>query len=131
MRISDWSSDVCSSDLRGGAALELLHAERDALLLGIDVEHDRFDGLALAMQVERVLARNAPGDVGHVDHAVHIAVEPDEQAELGRVLDLDLDGRADRVLLGEGLPRIPMRLLEAQRDTALTLLDPEARTEEE
>src|SRR3546814_10961516 len=78
MRISDWSSDVCSSDLfehgdgddralvhlaagcrraadRGGAALELLHAERDALLLGIDVEHDRFAGLALAMQVERVL----------------------------------------------------------------------------
>src|SRR3546814_14562845 len=71
------------------------------------------------MQVERVLARNAPGDVGHVDHAVHIAVEPDEQAELGRVLDLALDGRADRVLLGEGLPRIRLRLLEAQRDTAL------------
>src|SRR3546814_8344749 len=39
---------------RRGAALELLHAERDALLLGIDVEHDRFAGLALAMQVERV-----------------------------------------------------------------------------
>src|SRR3546814_14117521 len=96
MRISDWSSDVCSSDL-----------------------HDRFDGLALAMQVERVLARNAPGDVGHVDHAVHIAVEPDEQAELGRVLDLALAGRADRGLLGEGLPRIRLRLLEAPRDTAL------------
>src|SRR3546814_3430500 len=31
MRISDWSSDVCSSDLRGGAA-ETVHREERALL---------------------------------------------------------------------------------------------------
>ena len=73
------------------AALELLHAERDALLLDIDVEHLRLDRLTLAVKLERFLARNAPGDVRHVDHAVDVALEPDEQAELGRVLDLALD----------------------------------------
>ena len=41
-----------------------------------------------------------------MDHAVDIAFEADEQAELGLVLDLALDHRADRMLLGEGLPRI-------------------------
>ena len=41
-----------------------------------------------------------------MDHAVDVAVEADEQAELGLVLDLALDDRADRMLLGEGFPRI-------------------------
>ena len=83
----------------------------------------RLDALALAVKRERVLARDAPGDVGHVDHAVDVAVEADEQAELGGVLDFALDGRADRVLVGEGLPRIGLRLLEAERDAALLLVD--------
>ena len=91
--------------LGDAAALELLHAERDPLLLDVDVEHDRLHHLALAVQVQRLLAGHAPGDVRHVDHAVDVAVEADEQAELGRVLDLALDLGADRMLLGEGLPR--------------------------
>jgi hypothetical protein len=58
-----------------------------------------------------------------VDHAVHVAVEADEQAELGLVLDLALDDRADRMVAGEGLPRILQRLLEAERDAALGRID--------
>ena len=73
------------------AALELLHAEADALLLDIDVEHDGLDRLALVMKRQRFLAGRAPGDVRHVDHPVDVAVEADEQAELGRILDLALD----------------------------------------
>ena len=60
----------------------------------------------LRWSFERFLARDAPGDVGHVDHAVDVAVEADEQAELGGVLDLALDLAADRMLLGERFPRI-------------------------
>jgi hypothetical protein len=108
---------------RRAAALELLHAERDALLLGVDVEHDRLHHLALAVQVERVLARDAPGDVGHVDHAVDVVVEADEQAEFGGVLDFALDLGADRMRGGEGLPRIGLGLLEAERDAALVGID--------
>jgi hypothetical protein len=97
------------------ALFKLLHAEADALLLDIDVEHDRLHLLALAVQRQRVLARDAPGDVRHVDHAVDIAIEADEQAEFGRVLDFALDDGTDRVLLGEGFPRVVLRLLEAER----------------
>ena len=56
-------------------------------------------------------------------HAVDVAVEADEQAELGGVLDFALDDRADRVLLGEDLPRIALGLLEAERDPALVLVN--------
>src|SRR5690606_18515908 len=106
-----------------GTLLELLHAEADALLLDIDVEHDRFDFLALAMQRERVFTRNAPGDVGHVDHAVHVAGQADEQAELGGVLDFAFDDRTHRVLVGEFFPRIAVSLLEAEADAALVGID--------
>ena len=43
--------------------------------------------------------------------------------KLGLVLDLALDGRADRELLGEGLPRIGLRLLEAEADATLLFVD--------
>ena len=95
----------------------------NALLLDVDVEDLRLDRLALAVKLQRLLARHAPGDVRHVDHAVDVALEADEQAELGRVLDFALDDRTDRVLLGEGLPRVRLGLLEAKRDPALLLVD--------
>ena len=79
--------------------------------------------LALAVKLKRFLARHAPGDVRHVDHAVDVALEADEQAELGRVLDLALDHAADRVLLGESRPRILLSLLEAERNPPLLLVD--------
>jgi len=49
-----------------------------------------------------------------MDHAVDVAVEADEQAELGLVLDLALDLGANRVTLDERLPRVLQRLLEAE-----------------
>src|SRR3569833_2136379 len=102
---------------------ELLDAERNTLLLDIDVEHLGLDDIATVVLVERLLARLLPVEVGEVNHAVHVAVETDEQTELGLVLDLALDGRADRELLGEGLPRVGEGLLETQRDAALVGID--------
>ena len=58
-----------------------------------------------------------------MDHAVDVAFEADEQAELGRVLDFALDHRADRMRCREGLPRIRLGLLEAERNPALLLVD--------
>src|SRR6478736_7006139 len=58
-----------------------------------------------------------------MDHAVDVVLEADEETELGLVLHLALDDGADRVLLGEGLPRVLERLLQAQRDAALHLID--------
>src|SRR5207302_855828 len=84
---------------------ELFDSERDALLLDIDIEHLDLDHLALAVIVHRILAGAVPVDVGEVDHAVDIAGQAYEQAELGDVADLALDRAADRVLLAEGVPR--------------------------
>src|SRR3981189_396150 len=69
-------------------ALELLDAERDALLLDIDIEHHGLDHVALLEVVDHLLARKLPVEIRQMDHAVDIALEPEEQAELGLVLDL-------------------------------------------
>ena len=77
-----------------GVALELLHAERNALLLDIDVEHHGAHRVALLELVDHLLAGALPVEVGEMHHAVDIAIEPEEQAELGLVLDLAFDHRA-------------------------------------
>src|SRR3546814_1456959 len=79
MRISDWSSDVCSSDL--------------------------------------------PSDIRHVNHAVDVAGQTDEQAEFGRVLDFALYDRADGVRFGKGAPGVRLFVLETERDGALVAVD--------
>src|SRR5215470_1026958 len=76
--------------LRKRIAFELLHAERNALLLNIDVKHLGSYLVALLEVVDDLLTRALPVEIGEMDHAVDVAVEPKEQAELGFVLDLAL-----------------------------------------
>src|SRR5579871_5444761 len=109
--------------LRMRIARKLLDAERDALLLDIDVEHRGFDVIALLVFLDHLLARPVPVEVGEMHHAVDVAVEAEEEAELGLVLDLAFDRRAHRMLLGEGLPWIGQGLLEAERNPALDRID--------
>src|SRR4051812_43944459 len=118
--------DVALLHVGGGrhrVALELLDAERDALLLDIDVQHLGLDLVALLVLLDDLLARTLPVEIGEMDHAVHIAVEAEEQTELGLVLDLAFDRGARRVLLDEDFPRIAHGLLEAERDAALDRVD--------
>src|ERR1700748_2150314 len=68
-------------------ALELLDAERDALLFDIDVEHHGLDHVALLEVVDHLLARKLPVEIGQMHHAVHVALETEEQAELALALD--------------------------------------------
>src|SRR5260370_38458811 len=75
--------------------------------------------------IAQLLAGTATVEIGPMHHAVDGAVEPEEQAELGLVLDLALDGGPDRVLLHERLPRIAHRLLQPERDAALDRIDVE------
>ncbi len=113
-------------DVAGGihrVAIELLDAERDALLLDVDVEHLGADPVALLVLLDDLLARTLPVEVGEVHHAVDIAVEAEEQTELGLVLDLALDNRTSRMLLGEDFPRVAQGLLEAERDATLHRID--------
>src|SRR5476651_1798357 len=97
---------------------ELLQAERQALVLGVDVQHHRFHDVALLQDLRRVLDAFAPRHVGDVNEAVDLLFHFDERAELRQVADLAADLRADRVLLGQVVPRVGLDLLEAERDAA-------------
>ena len=72
-------------DLVPRILLRLLQAERDALLLLVDVENDDFELLTDLEQFAR-MTEAAPGHVGDVEQAIH-AIEIDERAEIGQVLD--------------------------------------------
>ena len=108
---------------RSATLFDLLDAKRDAFLFDVHVKHDRLDGVALVVQRQSFFARHAPGDVRHVDHAIDVAVETNEQTEFGRVLDFAFDGRANRVNSAERFPRVRRSLLEAQRNAALFFVD--------
>src|SRR3546814_6388781 len=97
-------------------------AQRNALLLDIDVENDCLDDFTLAMEVKRVFAGDSPCDVRHVDHAIDVAVETNEQAEFSGVLDFAFDHAANRVTVSKAVPRIGLCLLEAQRNAALVFV---------
>src|SRR5690606_20610545 len=112
-----------SGGVAGRVALKLLDAERDALLRHVHVEHLCLDHLSLLVVLDGQFAGAVPVQVGEMDHAVHVALEADEQTELGLVLDLALHGRAHRVIAGESFPRVLQRLLEAERDAALRRID--------
>src|SRR3546814_11994594 len=102
MRISDWSSDVCSSDLAGeGILAELLDAEADALLVDVDVEHLDLDDVTLAVLLGGFLARQVPVEVGELHHAVDLAGQDDDEAARGAVIEQDLQLGADRVVVAE------------------------------
>src|SRR6266699_84128 len=87
--------------LRERIRLELLDAERDALLLDIDVEHLRLDLVALLVLLDHLLARTLPVEIGEMHHAVDVAVEAEEEAELGLVFDLAFDVGARRIFLNK------------------------------
>src|SRR3954452_15018528 len=109
--------------LRKRVALELFDAKRDALLLDINVEHHGFHHVALFEVVDHLLARKLPVEIGQMHHAVDIAFEPEEQAELGLVLDLALHRRSHREFFHEHFPGIAHGLLEAERDPAFDRID--------
>src|SRR5579859_880952 len=90
-----------------------------AKVLDVDVEHLGLHHLAFFVARDGKLARLIPGDVGHVDHAVDIRRQANEQPELRDIADFSLDLGPDRMLVDELLPGIPLHLLQAERDAAL------------
>src|SRR5450631_3962012 len=104
-------------------AFQLLDAKRDALLLDIDIEHHGLDHVALLEVVDHLLARKLPVEIGQMDHAVDVALEPEEQTEFGLVLDLAFDRRSNREFFDENFPGVAHGLLETERNPALDRID--------
>src|SRR3546814_7637578 len=84
MRISDWSSDVCSSDLFPRIAFELLHAEADALGVAVDADDLHVDRVTDVDDFARVVDALV-AHVGDMEQAVD-AAEVDKRTIIGDVL---------------------------------------------
>src|SRR5690606_27321388 len=76
--------DLALADFAGfreRVAAKLLDAQRNALLLHIDVENLRANHVALLEVVDDLLAGTVPVEIRQVNHAVDVVLEADEQAE--------------------------------------------------
>src|SRR3546814_13945238 len=114
MRISDWSSDVCSSDLKGGGGNPFVIVE---CIIGIIVETIGYgvlvmsdlakgdDLIALLLQVGGQLAdcgvgavvvRLRPVERGHHDREQRLAARGDRRRSDGRPLERQPYGREAR-----------------------------------
>src|SRR3546814_16129641 len=117
MRISDWSSDVCSSDLRYS-----LHQRRGDILGGIDADHRRL-GREAAHFGDKGARR------GHREmraHRIDALLLLNEDEAVG-VLDIDM-------AMMRQTPRLPPRsraMLGAERDPALAMRSAERRVGKE
>ena len=108
-----------------GIVAELLDTQADAFLFDVDAEHLGLDQIALLVIRDGVVARAHPVEIGEVHHAVDVALQPDEDTELGDALDLALDLGTRRKAVVELDPGVLLALLEAQADAALVGIDVE------
>src|SRR5690606_6971072 len=106
-----------------GIAFKLLDAQRDALFVGVDGEHDGVDFIALLEVAHGFFASFAPGEVGQVHQTIDAARQAHEHAEVGDGHDGAVNLVATLVVGGKVFPRIGTALLHAQRDTTAVFVD--------
>src|SRR5579863_2779421 len=108
-----------------GILLGLLHPERDLLLVGIDLEHDRLDRLADGHELGRMPDVARPTHLADVHQTFDPRLQLDERAVIRDRHDLAMDTRADRILRRDVLPRIALELLEPEADALALPIDVE------
>src|SRR6266403_1268511 len=116
---------VALRHLRPRVLDELLDAERDALVVDVDAQHDRLDLVTLLVELRGVLHLLGPVQVGDVHQAVDVLLHLDEEAEVGDALDAAAELRAHRVVHTHQLPGVRLGLLEPERDAAVGGVDVE------
>ncbi len=95
---------------------DLLHAEGDALLVGIDAEHDDFDFFADLHHLGRMTELAGPGHLGDVNQTFDAVFQFHECAVVGEIGDGTGESGILGVLLSNVLPRIGNELLETKGD---------------
>jgi len=91
--------------------------------LALSIQDDHFDFVPFLDDFRGVVDLPRPGEVGDVNHAVEPFLQLDEGAVAGEVADLALDLRARRILLQGLVPRVGLKLADAQRDFLFVLVD--------
>ncbi len=126
--VADAALDDCSGGITLGEVLpgiveQLLHAQRDAAVSGIDAEDDGIDLVARLDQLGGVLEALGPGHLREVNQAFDALLQLDKRAVVGDRKNAAMDVRADRVTLGGVEPGIGRQLLEAQRNALLIFVE--------
>src|SRR3954471_18673921 len=101
---------------------ELLHAERDAALGGVHVEHHGLDLVANVDDLRGVLHALRPGHLADVDQAFDALLEFDERTVVGGGDDATFNVSADGITIDSVEPRVRRELLEAERDALLFIV---------
>src|SRR3989449_3432218 len=103
--------------------LRLLQAQRNALVLGVHVQDQHLDLVALLHDFGGMLHALGPRHVGDVNQAVDARLDLHERAERGQIAHLPLDPHADGILLRQRHPGVLLGLLHAERDLLFRLVD--------
>ena len=106
------------------ALLDALEREREAAPLGVDLEDQHVDRIALRDDLARVLDV-VLRQLGDVHEPLDAGQDLDEGAERDDLRDATLDDVVLGVALEHLLPRIRLRLLEAERDPLAVAVDVE------
>src|SRR5262245_26382772 len=117
--LDDRPDRVLVLEQRPGVGLDLLHAQRDALGLGIDVQHHRLDLLANLQHLRGVLEPLGPGHLRDVDQTLHALLDLHERAVVGDADHAAAHASSDRVLLVRPVPGVLLDLLQAEADALL------------
>ena len=102
---------------------QLPHAERDAPLLRVDIEHDALDLIADIDQLRGMLHPLRPGHFADVDQAFDALLEFHKCAVVGHADDASANMRATGIAMLSIEPRIRRQLLEAERNALLVFVE--------
>src|SRR5207237_219953 len=103
--------------------LRLLQAQRDPLVLGVHVEDQHLDLVALLHDLGGMLYALGPRHVGDVDQAVDAGLDLHERPERREVAHLAFDPHADGVLLRQRHAGIFFGLLHDEGDIFFVFVD--------
>ena len=106
------------------ALLDPLQGEREAATVAVDLEDQHVDRIALRDDLARVFDV-VIGELGDVHEALDAGEDLDEGAERDDLRHAALDDVALAIAVEHLLPRVGLRLLEAQRDSLPLTVDVE------
>ena len=106
------------------AAFDALQREGEAAALAVDLEDEHLDVVTLRDDLARVLDV-VRGELGDVHEPLDAGEDLDEGAERDDLRDLPVDDVALGVGVDHLLPRVGLRLLEAERDALALAVDVE------
>ena len=105
--------------------LDLLHTERNLLVVRIDLEHHRLDVLSNRNDLRGVPHVTGPGHLRDVDQTLDALLKLDEGTIVRNRDDTAPNTRTDRILLVDIGPRVWKELLESERDALAVPIDVE------